>query len=124
MFIAMVLIIPSFVVTGIYSYNRMTQADNSIAKVGDVSISPEAFDMAKRQQLEQLRQTMGENFPREHVGQPRSGRSHPEGPHGRVRRLADRGEKNFVQVSEEQAIMLIKGRLGPSAGQQVLAGTL
>ena len=32
MFIAMVLIIPSFVVTGIYSYNRMTQADNSIAK--------------------------------------------------------------------------------------------
>ena len=26
MFIAMVLIIPSFVVTGIYSYNRMTQA--------------------------------------------------------------------------------------------------
>ena len=41
MFIAMVLIIPSFVVTGIYSYNRMTQADNSIAKVGDSSITPE-----------------------------------------------------------------------------------
>ena len=46
MFIAMVLIIPSFVVTGIYSYNRMTQADNSIAKVGDSSITPELFDQA------------------------------------------------------------------------------
>ena len=62
MFIAMVLIIPSFVVTGIYSYNRMTQADNSIAKVGDSSITPELFDQAKRQQLERLRQQMGDQF--------------------------------------------------------------
>jgi len=56
MFIAMVLIIPSFVVTGIYSYNRMTQADNSIATVGESAITPELFDQAKRQQLERLRQ--------------------------------------------------------------------
>ena len=39
MVIAMVFIIPSFVVTGIYSYNRMTQSDNSIVKVGEVSIT-------------------------------------------------------------------------------------
>ena len=38
MVIAMVFIIPSFVVTGIYSYNRMTQSDNSIVKVGEVKI--------------------------------------------------------------------------------------
>ena len=47
MVIAMVFIIPSFVVTGIYSYNRMTQSDNSIVKVGEVSITPENFDLAK-----------------------------------------------------------------------------
>ena len=62
MVIAMVFIIPSFVVTGIYSYNRMTQSDNSIVKVGEVSITPENFDLAKRQQLERLRQQMGESF--------------------------------------------------------------
>ena len=35
MFIAMVLIIPSFVVTGIYSYNRMSQSDNAIVQRGE-----------------------------------------------------------------------------------------
>ena len=36
MFIAMVLVIPSLVVTGIYSYNRMISDDGAIAKVDDV----------------------------------------------------------------------------------------
>lgn len=44
MFIAMVLVIPSFVVTGIYSYNRMISDDGAIAKVDDVSILPQQFD--------------------------------------------------------------------------------
>ena len=52
MFIAMVLIIPSFVVTGIYSYSRMSTDDNAIARVGEVPILPEQFDMAQRQQLQ------------------------------------------------------------------------
>lgn len=52
MFIAMVLVIPSFVVTGIYSYNRMISDDGAIAKVDDVSILPQQFDEAKRQRLE------------------------------------------------------------------------
>lgn len=62
MVIAMVFIIPSFVVTGIYSYNRMTSSDNSIVTVGKIAITPEMFDMAKREQLERLRQQMGESF--------------------------------------------------------------
>lgn len=37
MFIAMILVIPSFVVTGIYSYNRMMSDDGAIAKVDDTS---------------------------------------------------------------------------------------
>ena len=107
MFIAMVLIIPSFVVTGIYSYNRMTQADNSIAKVGEVSITPEMFDRAKREQLERYRQQMGEQF--------RAGMlDTPEAREAILRMLMDESAvsqmvaKEYVDVSEAQAISLIK----------------
>ena len=107
MFIAMVLIIPSFVVTGIYSYNRMTQADNSIAKVGEDSITPEMFDRAKREQLERYRQQMGEQF--------RAGMlDTPEAREAILRMLMDESAvsqmvaKEYVDVSEAQAISLIK----------------
>ena len=107
MFIAMVLIIPSFVVTGIYSYNRMTQADNSIAKVGDSSITPELFDQAKRQQLERLRQQMGDQF--------RAGMlDTPEAREALVRNLMDEAAvtqtvaREHVGVSEQEAVALIK----------------
>ena len=107
MFIAMVLIIPSFVVTGIYSYNRMTQADNSIAKVGDSSITPELFDQAKRQQLERLRQQMGEQF--------RAGMlDTPEAREALVRNLMDEAAvsqtvaNEYITVSEQEAVALIK----------------
>lgn len=62
MFIAMVLIIPSFVVTGIYSYNRMMSDDGAIAKVDGESVLPQQYDELKRRQLEQLRSRMGEQF--------------------------------------------------------------
>lgn len=107
MFIAMVLIIPSFVVTGIYSYNRMTQADNSIAKVGEVSISPEAFDMAKRERLEQLRQQLGEAFRANMLDNPESAQAILTGLMDEAA-VSQAVAKNFVAVSEEQAIMLIK----------------
>lgn len=107
MFIAMVLIIPSFVVTGIYSYNHMTQADNSIAKVGEVSITPEMFDRAKREQLERYRQQMGDQF--------RAGMlDTPEAREAILRMLMDDAAvsqmvaKEHVDVSEAQAVALIK----------------
>ena len=127
MFIAMVLIIPSFVVTGIYSYNRMTQADNSIAKVGEVSISPEMFDRAKREQLERLRQQMGDQF--------RAGMlDSPEGREAILRSLLDDAAvsqtvaKNWISVSEAQAVALIKnadalkedGKFSPELYQRFL----
>ncbi len=107
MFIAMVLIIPSFVVTGIYSYNHMTQADNSIAKVGEVSITPEMFDRAKREQLERYRQQMGDQF--------RAGMlDTPEAREAILRMLMDDAAvsqmvaKEHVDVNEAQAVALIK----------------
>lgn len=62
MFIAMVLVIPSFVVTGIYSYNKMISDDGAIAKVDGESILPQQFDETKRQRLENLRVQLGEDF--------------------------------------------------------------
>ena len=62
MFIAMIFIIPSFVVTGIYSYNRMSDEESTIAKVGDSSITVMDFDAAKRQYLDNLRRQMGPSF--------------------------------------------------------------
>ena len=106
MVIAMVFIIPSFVVTGIYSYNRMTQSDNSIVKVGEVSITPENFDLAKRQQLERLRQEMGESF---HA----SLLDTPQAREDLLRMLMDEAAinqvvaKNHISVSEAQAVALI-----------------
>ena len=107
MVIAMVLIIPSFVVTGIYSYNRMNQADNSLAKVGDISISPQDFDQAKRDQLERLRQQLGDQFRSNMLDTPEARRAI-------LQQLVDRAaltaevKRDNVAVSEEQAVALIK----------------
>lgn len=108
MFIAMVLIIPSFVVTGIYSYNRIIEADNSVAKVGEVSISPEAFDRAQREQLDSLRVQMGESFRADIL-------DNPEARKAILKRLMDdaalmqTAAKEYVEVSEAAAVQFIKG---------------
>lgn len=62
MFIAMIFIIPSFVVTGIYSYNRMSDSENDLATVGDTSITMMDFDNVKRQYLDNFRRQMGQSF--------------------------------------------------------------
>lgn len=62
MFISTVLIVPSFVVTGIYSYNRMISDDGAIATVDGKSVLPQQFDEAKRKQLDNLQARLGEDF--------------------------------------------------------------
>lgn len=127
MFIAMVLIIPSFVVTGIYSYNRMSQSDNAIVQVGEAKITPEQFDMAKREQLERLRQQMGESF-RANILDNEQAREDI------LRMLMDDSAitqtvaKNHVMVSEAEAVALIKnadalkqdGKFSPELYEQFL----
>lgn len=107
MFIAMVLIIPSFVVTGIYSYNRMRQADDAIAKIGDVSITPQMFDQQKRQQLEELRNSLGENFKASML-------DNKEGRQAIVDQLSNQVaieqavQKNYITIGEADAVEVIK----------------
>lgn len=56
------LVFPSFVATGIYGYNRFMSDEQAVARIGGEDITPQQFEAAHRQRLEQLRQSLGENF--------------------------------------------------------------
>jgi len=56
------LVFPSFVATGIYGYNRFMSAEEAVAKIGGEVISPQQFEAAHRERLDQVRQAVGENF--------------------------------------------------------------
>lgn len=107
MFIAMVLIIPSFVVTGIYSYSRMSTDDNAIARVGEVPILPEQFDMAQRQQLQNLQQQLGEAF-RPNMLDNAEARAAILQSMMDDSAVAQTVAKEWVTVSEAEAIALVK----------------
>ncbi len=111
MFVAMVLIIPSFVVTGIYSYNRLREADHSLAQVGEAKISPQMFDMAKREELDRLRSELGDAFRAQMLDTPEARQQILTG-------LMDRTALNLllakghIGVSEAEAIDIIKSQPG------------
>ena len=56
------LVFPSFVATGIYGYNRFMSDEQAVARIGGEPISPQQFEAAHRERLEQVRQALGENF--------------------------------------------------------------
>ena len=104
--VAMIFIVPSFVVTGIYSYNRMT-ADEALAEVGGDSITVVDFDNAKRQHLDKLRRQLGTNFnPNMLDGQ----QARADILAGLIteRALGIEMAKDYVMVSEADAINLVK----------------
>ncbi len=56
------LVFPSFVATGIYGYNRFMSDEQAIARIGGEPITPQQFEAAHRERLQQIRQALGENF--------------------------------------------------------------
>ena len=62
MFFLVVLVFPSFVVTGVYSWNRFMSADTAVAIIGGEKILPQQFEAVQRERVEQLRQALGANF--------------------------------------------------------------
>jgi peptidyl-prolyl cis-trans isomerase D len=62
MFFLLVLVFLSFVVTGIYGYNRFVEGGNAVARVAGAAITPQELDNAQRQRLEELREMFGSNF--------------------------------------------------------------
>jgi peptidyl-prolyl cis-trans isomerase D len=56
------LVFPSFVATGIYGYNRFMSSEEAVARIGGEVISPQQFEAAHRERLDQVRQALGDNF--------------------------------------------------------------
>ena len=62
MIFLLLLVFPSFVVTGIYGYNQFVARENAIAKVGGQPVTQAELDMAHREQLDRLRSMFGDQF--------------------------------------------------------------
>ncbi len=62
MLFLILLVFPSFVVTGIYGYNQFVDTDNAVARVAGQPITQPQLDVAHREQLDRLRGMFGEQF--------------------------------------------------------------
>ena len=62
MLFLLLLVFPSFVVTGIYGYNQFVSRDNAIATVDGQPISQAELDAAHREQMDRLRAMFGAQF--------------------------------------------------------------
>jgi peptidyl-prolyl cis-trans isomerase D len=60
--VMMLFIIPTFIATGVYSFNQFLGVDTSLAKVGSEKISQQDLDIAFRQRMDQYAQMLGTNF--------------------------------------------------------------
>jgi peptidyl-prolyl cis-trans isomerase D len=61
-FFLVLLVFPSFVATGIYGYSRFMSNEQAVARVAGEAITPQQFEAAHRERLQQIRQALGENF--------------------------------------------------------------
>jgi len=129
MFFLLVLVFPSFVVTGIYSYNRFMGDDQAIARVGDLQVSAQEFELARREQADRLRQSQGDAFDMKQLDTPEARAAILE----RLlveRALAREAVKDNLVVSDAEAVALIKaappfqrdGKFDPAAYQAFLVG--
>jgi peptidyl-prolyl cis-trans isomerase D len=62
MALLVLLIFPAFAFFGISGYDRMFAADDTVAKVGELSISAREFEQARQGQVQRMRQMMGARF--------------------------------------------------------------
>ncbi len=128
MFFLMILVIPSFVVTGIYSYNRFLGDENALAKVGDSVITPQEFDNAKRERLDRLRQSIGESFDARMLDSAEARAAILDGLMIE-RALTREAAKENLNISEAEVIAIIKsaapfqrdGKFDPAAYENFLA---
>jgi peptidyl-prolyl cis-trans isomerase D len=61
-FLLLLLILPSFVLVGVSSYNGRSGADDGVASVDGKKITQQEWESAQRRQLDQARQMMGAQF--------------------------------------------------------------
>lgn len=61
-FLLLLLILPSFVLVGVSSYNSRSGGNDGVATVDGKTITQQEWESAQRRQLDQARQMMGERF--------------------------------------------------------------
>ena len=73
LFLLVLLIFPAFAFFGISGYDRMFAGDgNSVAKVGELSISSYEFENARQQQMQNMRRMLGDQFDPDMLDTPAS----------------------------------------------------
>ncbi len=61
-FALLLFIFPSFALVGLEGYTRFRDSDDAVAKVAGRAITQQELDMAQREQMERLRQMLGDQF--------------------------------------------------------------
>jgi peptidyl-prolyl cis-trans isomerase D len=117
-FVLLILILPAFVFFGISGYEGMLSADRGIAKVGAVEISQAEFDAAQRQQLEQMRQMLGDTVDAKVFDTPEV-RARILDNLIAQKTIATRAEESLVIVTDrrvQQTLLGIEALKGPDGG--------
>ena len=60
--VLLILILPSFVLIGVSGYTNYVSGDEDLVQVGEQAVTAQEFDMARRNQLNELQRTMGATF--------------------------------------------------------------
>ena len=128
-FILLLLIVPSFMLVGVQSYDSFINREPELADVGKQEVSRAEFDAAHRNQLEQMRQRMGSRFDPALVDTPTMRRELLDQLIDQ-RLLAQVAADNRFSVSDgtlRNTIAAIpqvqdNGRFSPERYRQVLAG--
>jgi len=114
-FFLLLLIFPAFVFFGVSGYQRFLSDDDSVATVGSSKITRQEFDQGMRQQLDRMRQVLGEQVDAKMLDTPEARREVLEGLIAQ-RALLNEAVSHHVWVSDDQlreAIVSISGLSKP-----------
>jgi peptidyl-prolyl cis-trans isomerase D len=107
-FILLILILPAFVFFGISGYEGMLTGDRGIAKVGGREIFQAEFDAAQRQQIDQLRQMLGEGVDTKMFDTPQARAEILEGLIAQ-KSIAEQASARNVVITDERVRQTILG---------------
>jgi peptidyl-prolyl cis-trans isomerase D len=108
LFVVLILILPAFVFFGLSGYDGMIAGGRGVAKVGDAEISQQEFAEAQRQQVEQLRQMLGDGVDTRMFDTPEARKEVLEGLISQ-RVIASEAAARRLAVSDERVRQTILG---------------
>lgn len=107
-FVLLILILPAFMFFGLSGYDGMLSGNRGVASVAGRDITQQEFDEAQRQQVEQLRQMLGNSVDAKMFDTPESRKEVLEGLISQ-RVIADAAAARKVAVTDERVRQTILG---------------